>query len=90
MKRGLFSVEEAVRKMTSLPASQVNVSDRGTIQVGKAADVVVMDLEVLADLSTDDEPQEYPAGIDTVVVNGEIVFEGGEHTLRRPGTVLAS
>lgn len=89
MKRGLFSVEEAVRKMTSLPASQVNVKDRGTIQVGKAADVVVMDLEALSDLSTDDEPQEYPAGIDTVAVNGVIVFERGDHTLRRPGKILS-
>ena len=88
IKRGLFSVEEAVRKMTSLPASQINVRDRGTIEAGKVADVVVIDLETLADLSTDDQPQQYPTGIDTVLVNGEIVFEDGAHTMRRPGKIL--
>jgi N-acyl-D-amino-acid deacylase len=49
---------------------------------------VVMDLDNLADLTTDDEPQAYPTGIEMVTVNGEIVFEGGQHTGRRPGLVL--
>ena len=55
-----------------------------------AADVVVMDFDNLADMSTDDEPQAYPTGIDMVAVNGVIVFEGGEHTGRTPGQVLRS
>ena len=50
-----------------------------------AADVVVMDFDNLADMSTDDEPQAYPTGIDMVAVNGVIVFEGGEHTGKHPG-----
>jgi N-acyl-D-amino-acid deacylase len=88
MDRGLFTPEEAVRKMTSLPADQVRLRDRGRLAEGMAADVVVMDLDNLADLTTDDEPQAYPTGIEMVTVNGEIVFEGGQHTGRRPGQVL--
>ena len=86
--RGLFSPEEAIRKMTSLPAGQIGLPDRGRLAEGMAADVVVMDFDSLADMSTDDEPQAYPTGIDMVAVNGVVVFEGGEHTGRTPGQVL--
>ncbi len=86
--RELFSVEEAVRKMTSLPADQIGLKDRGRLAEGMAADVVVMDLETLADVSTDDDPQAYPTGIDMVAVNGVIVFEKGRHTGRTPGQIL--
>ena len=86
--RGLFSPEEAIRKMTSLPADQVRLRDRGRLIEGMAADVVVMDFDGLADLSTDDEPQAYPTGIEMVAVNGEIVFESGEHTRKTPGQIL--
>ena len=86
--RGLFSPEEAIRKMSSLPADQAGLADRGRLAEGMAADVVVMDFDNLADMSTDDEPQAYPTGIDMVAVNGVIVFEGGEHTGSTPGQVL--
>ena len=88
--RGLFTPEEAIRKMTSLPAGQVGLKDRGRLAEGMAADVVVMDLDSLADLSTDDEPQAYPTGIEMVAVNGEVVFESGEHTGRRPEQILGN
>ena len=88
--RGLFSPEEAIRKMSSLPADQAGLADRGRLAEGMAADVVVMDFDNLADMSTDDEPQAYPTGIDMVAVNGVIVFEGGEHTGKTPGQVLRS
>ena len=76
--------------MSSLPADQAGLADRGRLAEGMAADVVVMDFDNLADMSTDDEPQAYPTGIDMVAVNGVIVFEGGEHTGSTPGQVLRS
>jgi len=90
LDRGLFTAQEAIRKMTSLPAESVQLTDRGTLKPGMAADVVIMDFETLADNSTDDEPQAYPTGVDAVVVNGELVFENGAHTGRTPGRVLSS
>ena len=86
LDRGLMSVEEAVRKMTSLPAGSVGIRGRGRIAPGMAADLVVMDLGVLRDNTTDAEPQAYPSGIETVVVNGEIVFDG-DHTGLTPGAL---
>ena len=88
IERGMFSLEEAIRKMTSLPAESAQLRDRGKLQPGMAADVVVMDLERLRDNSTDAAPQAYPSGIDLVVVNGQVVFENGTHTQKLPGQLL--
>lgn len=88
MDRNLFSPEEAIRKMTSLPADQVQLANRGRLAEGMAADIVVMDFDNLADMSTDDHPQMYPTGIEMVAVNGEIVFENGHHTGMTPGQIL--
>ena len=88
LDRGMFTVEEAVRKLTSLPADSVQLRDRGRLAPGMAADVVVFDRETLEDNSTDDAPQAYPGGIEMVAVNGEIVFQDGDHTGRTPGRVL--
>ena len=85
LDRKLIGLEEAVRKLTSLPADSVQLRDRGRLQPGMAADLVVMDLDELRDNSTDEVPQAYPSGIEMVMVNGEIVFEGGKHTERVPG-----
>ncbi len=86
LDRGLMSVEEAVRKMTSLPAGSVGIRDRGRLAPGMAADLVVMDLDELRDNTTDAEPQAYPSGIEMVIVNGEVVFDG-DHTGLRPGAL---
>ena len=88
LDRRLMSPEEAIRKMTSLPAASVQIDDRGRLEPGMAADIVVMDFETLADNSTDDEPQAYPSGIELVAVNGEVVFENGDHTGRLPGQLV--
>lgn len=84
----VISLEEAVRKMTSLPASILNLSDRGTIAVGKWADLVIFDPATVADKATFEDPFQYPVGIDTVLVNGNVVLDAGKHTGARPGKVL--
>ena len=88
LDRKLIGLEEAVRKLTSLPADSVQLRDRGSLQPGMAADLVVFDLDELQDNSTDEAPQAYPSGIEMVMVNGEIVFERGKHTERVPGQLV--
>jgi dihydroorotase/N-acyl-D-amino-acid deacylase len=83
-----LSLEEAIRKMTSAPARRVGLRDRGELRVGAYADVVVFDPETLRDLATYDEPTQYSTGIETVVVNGELVLDDGQMTNARPGRAL--
>ncbi|MFN2446258.1 MAG: amidohydrolase family protein, partial [Vicinamibacterales bacterium] len=84
----VISLEEAIRKMTSLPASILGLPDRGTIAAGKQADLVLFDPGTVADRATFEDPFQYPVGIDTVIVNGEVVLDDGRHTNARPGRVL--
>jgi dihydroorotase/N-acyl-D-amino-acid deacylase len=83
-----LSLEEGIRKMTSMPARRLGLSDRGFITAGALADVVVFDAERVADRATFTEPHQYPAGIDFVVVNGTIAVDGGRFLDLRPGRVL--
>lgn len=84
----VLPLEEAIRKMTTLPASILGLKDRGAIAVGQAADLVLFDPATVADRATFEDPFQYPVGIDTVVVNGEVVLDEGKHTGARPGRVL--
>lgn len=84
-ERGAVSLEEAVRKMTSLPAGIFGFADRGRIAPEAAADLVVFDPAAVADLATYEEPHRYPRGIEEVIVNGVPVVRGGQHTGARPG-----
>ncbi len=84
----LLSLEEAVRKMTSLPAGRMGLADRGILRPGLAADLVAFDPEKVQDLSTYAEPRRYSAGIPYVAVNGELVVDGGKITAARPGRIL--
>ncbi len=84
----VISLEEAVRKMTSLPASALNLPDRGSITPGKWADLVIFDPATVADTATFEQPFQYPVGIDTVIVNGQVVLDEGTHTNAKPGKVL--
>jgi N-acyl-D-amino-acid deacylase len=84
----VIPLEEAVRKMTSLPAATLGLTDRGTIATGKWADLVIFDPATVADRATFEQPFAYPLGIDTVVVNGQVVLDEGTHTNARPGKVL--
>jgi N-acyl-D-amino-acid deacylase len=84
----LFTLEEAVRKITSLPARRMGVWDRGVLRPGAYADVVVFDPERVEDTATFEQPQQYPRGIETVVVNGRVVLHRGKRTAERPGRPL--
>jgi N-acyl-D-amino-acid deacylase len=84
----LFSVEEAVRKMTSLPARRLGLQDRGVIRPGMKADLVVFDPGEIQDTATFEKPLEYPAGIRDVLVNGKLVLAEGKRTAARPGRPL--
>ena len=86
---GVLALAEAVRKMTSWPATRMRLHDRGVLREGAWADITVFDLARVQDLATYDEPVRFPVGIEYVLVNGEVVIEdGGRHTGARPGHVL--
>jgi N-acyl-D-amino-acid deacylase len=84
----LLSLEEAIRRMTSAPAARLGLRERGVIRDGAIADLVIFDPATIRSNATYDEPRRYPDGIDTVIVNGEIVVDGGAHTGRTPGRAL--
>jgi N-acyl-D-amino-acid deacylase len=81
-------LEEAIRKMTSMPAAHFGLWDRGLLRRGYAADVVVFDFDELEDVSTTDAPHAYARGVEHVLVNGVHVIDAGEHTGARPGRQL--
>lgn len=85
---GLFRLEEAVRKMTSLPASKFGLMDRGVIEEGAYADLVVFDPEKIEDLASFEHPTLPAAGISHVMVNGRTVWHDGEPTGNRPGRAV--
>jgi len=74
--------------MTSIPATKLRLQDRGLIKEGFWADIVIFDLNKIADRATYQTPHQYPEGIEYVIVNGEIVVEEGKLTGVRPGKVL--
>jgi len=86
--RKLFPLEEAIRKMTSLPASRMKLDDRGVIAPGRRADLVLFDPKTVIDHSTFTEPEKLSEGIVLVVVNGQPVWQDGKATGAKPGLVL--
>lgn len=84
----LFTLEEAIRRMTGMPASRLGLQDRGIIRRGMIADLVIFDPVRVRDKATFDEPHQYPEGIPYVIVNGEITIDGGKHTGVLNGKVL--
>ena len=84
----LISLEDAIRKMTSLPAQTFGFHDRGLIREGFAADLVIFDENTIADQATFDKPHQFPVGISYVIVNGAPVFESNQMTAARPGVAL--
>jgi N-acyl-D-amino-acid deacylase len=86
--RQVLSLEEAVRKMTSWPATRMRLAARGTITEGNWADVTIFDLDTLEDRATYDAPMLHPSGIEYVLVNGVVTIERGTHTGARAGKVL--
>lgn len=88
-ERGVDSLEHAVRSASGLPAQILNLRDRGRLEMGMKADVVVLDMGALRDNTTYLEPSVYPSGVEYVLVNGRFVVDAGERTLALPGRVLA-
>jgi N-acyl-D-amino-acid deacylase len=84
----LFSLEEAVRKMTGLPAGKLGLARRGLLKPGYFADVVVFDSQTIADTATYTNPHQYPAGIEWVLVNGTPVIAAALHTGSLPGQIV--
>jgi dihydroorotase/N-acyl-D-amino-acid deacylase len=84
----ILTLEEAIRKMTSLPASRMGLADRGIIRPGMAADIVAFDPATVRERSTYADPLHYSEGIPYVSVNGTLVVDGGRITAARPGRAL--
>ncbi|RIH76054.1 D-aminoacylase [Calidithermus terrae] len=87
-EEGLLSLEEAVRKMTSLPANRLSLFDRGRIAPGCKADLVLFDPDAITDRATFEDPHRLSVGVDAVWVNGVRVLEEGQHTGATPGQVV--
>ena len=84
----VLTLEDAVRKMTSLPAQRLGLKDRGLLREGYWADVVVFDPNRIRDTATFANPKQYPEGINYVLVNGKVVIDQRDHTGARPGVAL--
>lgn len=84
----LITLEDAIRKMSSLPAQTFGFRDRGMLREGFAADLVIFDEKTIGDRATFDNPHQYPVGISYVIVNGEVVLAAGQMTTARPGVAL--
>lgn len=87
-ERGILSLENAIAKLTSVPAERLGLRDRGSIREGVAADLVVFDPRTVADRATYLEPARYPSGIDHVIVNGRVAILDGVETGARAGRLL--
>jgi N-acyl-D-amino-acid deacylase len=87
-KRHVLTLEDAVRKMTSWPATRMHLYDRGSIREGLKADVTIFNYDTIQDTATYDNPMSYCTGIDYVLVNGQLVIDRGVHTGAKPGSVL--
>jgi dihydroorotase/N-acyl-D-amino-acid deacylase len=84
----VLTLEDAVRRMTSLPAARVGLADRGILRAGLKADLTIFDPGTVRDRATFERPHQYADGFLAVVVNGQVVFENGAMTPARPGRVL--
>jgi N-acyl-D-amino-acid deacylase len=87
-ERGLLTWEEAIHKMTCLPAQRIGLQDRGVVREGAFADLVILDPDTIADTATYADPHQYPEGIHHVLVNGRFVVQDSVQTEERPGCVL--
>ncbi len=87
-EKKIIGLEDAIRKMTSLPAATFNLWDRGLIRPGMAADLVIFDEAKVSDRATFDNPHQYAEGFTFVIVNGKVVIAEGAHRKEKPGRAL--
>jgi len=86
--QGIIPLPNMIQKMTSIPAQRFGFNQRGSLQKGNFADVVIFDEKKIMDKATYENPHQYPEGIEFVLVNGEVVIDRGEHTDKLPGKIL--
>lgn len=86
----IISLEDAIRKMTSLPAQTFKLNDRGLLKENFAADIVIFDEKTVTDKATFEQPHQYAEGFKAVIVNGKLVFDGNKMTDNMPGQALKS
>lgn len=86
--RGLFTLEEAIRRMTSLPAKTFGLNDRGLIRENHWADLVIFDRNRILDTATFEKPFSFPVGVEYVIVNGSIVLDHHQFSKSLPGTAI--
>ena len=84
----LLSLEQAINKMTGMPAARLGLADRGCVRAGCVADLTLFDAERVSDVGTFTDPHHYPVGIPWVFINGEAVVANGVMTAARPGRVV--
>jgi dihydroorotase/N-acyl-D-amino-acid deacylase len=87
-ERKVLTLEDAIRKMTSFPAQRLGLGDRGVLKPGMKADLAIFDPTRVRDLATFEKPHQYAEGFSSVIVNGQVVFDGKAMTAARPGKVL--
>ncbi|MGQ0712566.1 MAG: N-acyl-D-amino-acid deacylase family protein [Gemmatimonadaceae bacterium] len=87
-EKQVLTLEQAIHKMSGMPAATLRLADRGGVAQGLKADIVVFDADSVADRATFEEPHQYPAGIPYVIVNGVVAVDGGRFTGARGGRVL--
>jgi N-acyl-D-aspartate/D-glutamate deacylase len=87
-ERKLLTLEDAVRRMTSLNAAKLGLRDRGLVREGLAADLCLFDPNKVIDRATYSDPFQYNEGIEYVIVNGQLVLDRGTHTGAKPGRAL--
>ena len=84
----VLTLEDAIRKMTSLPAQILGLRDRGQIREGFAADLVAFDPATVGETNSFEKPKSYAKGVPYTIVNGVVVIDGGKHTGARPGKAI--
>lgn len=87
-EESLLSWEEAIKKMTSMPAKIMGLDTRGILAQGMVADILIFDPKTVADKATFESPHQYPIGIEKVILSGEIIIDQGDHTERLRGQVI--
>ena len=89
-EKGVLTLEDAIRKMSSFPAQRMGITDRGIVRPGMKADIAVFDATRVRDAATFEKPHQYAVGFSYVIINGEMVLMGGAITSARPGRALHS
>jgi len=86
----ILTIEEAIRKITSLPASKIRLKDRGLLKEGLCADIVIFDPDNIKDEATYQDPHQYPVGIKYVIVNGGVAVEDGKLCYGKYGKIITA